>query len=202
MTQKIEKMKFYECIGCLAKPGSPQLCASCWQRRDMIEVLNTLIDRENTRTGEGEKCGESIPSNKTIRGIESCQNQKGQCPIHDKKVEIIEKKVNEKGCMVANGIMICYCGKCKPEDYSLPKDFPTATEGWRYEMKEMPLWKWGDLSPADKATLIVFIETVIAQTKEAERARVRGIVEKMPVENESVWRPDLVSREDVLDELN
>lgn len=25
--------------------------------------------------------------------------------------------------MTANGILICYCGECKPEDYLLPSDY-------------------------------------------------------------------------------
>jgi hypothetical protein len=26
-------------------------------------------------------------------------------------------------CFVSNGLMICYCGKCKQKDYALPEDF-------------------------------------------------------------------------------
>jgi len=37
-------------------------------------------------------------------------------------VEIRRKKDNDK-CMTANGFLICYCGKCKPEQYKLPEDF-------------------------------------------------------------------------------
>lgn len=39
-----------------------------------------------------------------------------------KYVEVLQRKDNNL-CMVANGILICRCGKCKPEDYKLPKDF-------------------------------------------------------------------------------
>ena len=38
------------------------------------------------------------------------------------KVELLQRK-DRLECMIANGIMICRCGKCIPEDYSLPKDF-------------------------------------------------------------------------------
>ena len=38
----------------------------------------------------------------------------------DKEVEVLRK---QNGCMVANGILICHCGKCKQEDYKLPNDF-------------------------------------------------------------------------------
>lgn len=42
--------------------------------------------------------------------------------ITDQKVEIIRKSV-DLACYTANGFMYCYCGKCKPEDYKLPKDY-------------------------------------------------------------------------------
>ena len=38
----------------------------------------------------------------------------------EEKVEVIKK---ENGCMLANGILICYCGKCKSGSYPLPRDF-------------------------------------------------------------------------------
>lgn len=41
-----------------------------------------------------------------------------------KKVEVRTNQNYTLGCMTANGILICYCGKCKQEDYALPTDFP------------------------------------------------------------------------------
>lgn len=40
----------------------------------------------------------------------------------DEKVEIIQRA--DRGCMIANGYLICYCGQCEPKDYNLPADFP------------------------------------------------------------------------------
>lgn len=34
----------------------------------------------------------------------------------------------EKKCRTENDILICYCGKCEPENYPLPRDFPSLTE--------------------------------------------------------------------------
>jgi len=34
------------------------------------------------------------------------------------------KDMEEKECYIENDFLICFCGKCKPEDYALPKDFP------------------------------------------------------------------------------
>ena len=42
------------------------------------------------------------------------------------KVEVLQK---DNGCVVANGMLICKCGKCEPEDYKLPADFPTPPKG-------------------------------------------------------------------------
>ncbi len=34
----------------------------------------------------------------------------------------------EAKCYKENGMMICYCGKCEPDNYPLPKDFPKPKE--------------------------------------------------------------------------
>ena len=41
-------------------------------------------------------------------------------------VEVVQRK-DRPECLTANGMMICYCGKCKPSDYKLPADFPKVT---------------------------------------------------------------------------
>jgi len=35
----------------------------------------------------------------------------------------IRQRKDRPNCLRANGLLICYCGKCEPEDYSLPSDF-------------------------------------------------------------------------------
>lgn len=42
-----------------------------------------------------------------------------------KKVEVLTLSNNEYGCMVANGILICRCGKCKIEMYKQNKPKPS-----------------------------------------------------------------------------
>lgn len=189
MKTKIEKLKFYECIECLAKPGSPQLCTSCWQRRNMIEVLNELIDRENARTGEGEKCGEILRTEQK-RGYainHLCQNQKGQCPIHDKKLPSCSyggcdgrcggrcpeaqqetknaksvPKPDQKKCYtirhgLGNDSVVCE---------KSPQPTPTATEGWEELEKAL-----SRVSSINAVLIRECVQSLLAQTKEAERAR-------------------------------
>lgn len=40
--------------------------------------------------------------------------------MKDDKVEVLQRN-DRPACMRANGKFICYCGKCKPEDYPLPR---------------------------------------------------------------------------------
>ena len=37
---------------------------------------------------------------------------------------LIHQRKDRPNCLTANGFLICYCGKCQPQDYELPKDFP------------------------------------------------------------------------------
>lgn len=39
----------------------------------------------------------------------------------EKKIEVRQRK-DRMGCYTANGILVCYCGKCESEDYKLPED--------------------------------------------------------------------------------
>ena len=36
---------------------------------------------------------------------------------------LIHQRKDRPNCLTANGFLICYCGKCKAEDYRLPKDY-------------------------------------------------------------------------------
>ena len=42
--------------------------------------------------------------------------------IKDNKIEVLTKENNNVGCILANGILICRCEKCKPKEYELPED--------------------------------------------------------------------------------
>jgi hypothetical protein len=42
--------------------------------------------------------------------------------MEEEKVEVLER-TDRPECYVANGILICRCGKCVPEDYPLPNDY-------------------------------------------------------------------------------
>ncbi len=38
------------------------------------------------------------------------------------KVQVITR-TDRPACSVANGILVCNCGECEPEDYKLPRDY-------------------------------------------------------------------------------
>lgn len=45
-------------------------------------------------------------------------------PPEDKEEKVEVLRWSSKGmCYVANGILICKCGECKPKDYGLPEDY-------------------------------------------------------------------------------
>lgn len=47
-----EKLRFYECNTCEAKPGSPILCYGCILNRETIEKLKSLLSQERKRVAE------------------------------------------------------------------------------------------------------------------------------------------------------
>lgn len=61
-----------------------------------------------------------------VAGLDAFRCKNPSCPCHQEQEIKVEVKTREdrEGCPVANGILICRCGNCKPEDYALPKDFP------------------------------------------------------------------------------
>lgn len=42
---RMAKMEFMECAVCVAKTGSPTLCASCLHNRAVIEKLNSRLEQ-------------------------------------------------------------------------------------------------------------------------------------------------------------
>lgn len=40
----------------------------------------------------------------------------------DKTIEVIRRKDRPLECFMANGILYCSCGKCRPSDFKLPLD--------------------------------------------------------------------------------
>lgn len=183
-------------------------------RRDELiaDKINEIID-----TLQGEKCGELIPLKNHEGRFEECQNPKGQCPIHD--------KCNCGALYATHGEY--QSGFCRPQPT------PTATEGSvdvellkldfenRFKSLLNTIKPIENFQPSNEMeegikmayhyfvpSIFIQISTLLAQTKEAERARVREIVKG---KKRIMWNDEPVQHglniqnnktlEDLLDEL-
>lgn len=85
-----------------------------------------------------------------------------------------------------------------------PQPTPTATEGWEEsfdnKIRDLGL-NIGYKQKSRIEDLKSYISTLLAQTKETERARVRGIVKRIKIEYNNVLTDEVVCVPDLLKEL-
>lgn len=146
--------------------------------RQQNQILAYLKERD------GEKCGVVIGKS-YMGGINRCLNPKGKLPLYDKI-----KKPDTPKCFTENGVNVCYCGKCKPEDYPPPSDFYTlkATQEKEEQIEKiknyMTSHQWTELAKAfndgdiqwHKQEWKELFNTIRVEAKQEERARIKEMI--------------------------
>lgn len=96
---------------------------------DYVEgLLRQMVANENWNVVTAEDAQEQLNRRlKFIEGIKYEFNKLPPTPPTQEKVEVLTRE-DRHPCLKANGNLICYCGKCKSEDYPLPADFSTLKD--------------------------------------------------------------------------
>jgi len=92
-----------------------------------------------------------------------------KCAIHLKE----EPKPE---CVKENGYFVCYCGKCEPDNYPLPADFPKQPKSTLREATLKIVRTVADLQAEPVADKIIslFKDTLLKEVKKAEPLRLPG----------------------------
>ena len=88
------------------------------ERRLVLWNIGAMIEKSEFDAKVAERTGDATATWEVQFVVKQIQT------IIDKK----KKEIDKTKCYTQDGIMVCYCGDCKQDDYKLPTDFPDHSE--------------------------------------------------------------------------